>query len=87
MWYNQEKLVLFVVSRGASAKERVLEELQQRLPSHAVPDLLVPVDSLPLTSHGKAAPFLAGVVIVRVISVGSDAGVRRGPACGRCSVW
>ncbi|XP_058523250.1 beta-alanine-activating enzyme isoform X2 [Ochotona princeps] len=50
---NQEKLVLFVVSQGASVKEHVLEELQQRLPSHAVPDQLVPVDSLPLTSHGK----------------------------------
>lgn len=52
-WYNQEKLILFVVSKDALVKERIFKELQQRLPSHAVPDELVSVGSLPFTSHGK----------------------------------
>lgn len=52
-WYNQEKLILFVVSKDALLKERIFKELQQRLPSHAVPDELVSIGSLPFTSHGK----------------------------------
>lgn len=54
-WYNQEKLILFVVSKDALVKDRIFKELQQRLPSHAVPDELVLIRSLPFTSHGKVA--------------------------------
>ncbi|XP_054204915.1 beta-alanine-activating enzyme isoform X2 [Homo sapiens] len=52
-WYNQEKLILFMVSKDASVKEYIFKELQKYLPSHAVPDELVLIDSLPFTSHGK----------------------------------
>uniref|UniRef100_A0A8C3WMY6 Beta-alanine-activating enzyme n=1 Tax=Catagonus wagneri TaxID=51154 RepID=A0A8C3WMY6_9CETA len=52
-WYNQEQLILFVVSRDGLVKDDIFKELQKRLPSHAVPDELVLVDSLPFTSHGK----------------------------------
>ncbi|XP_033070495.1 beta-alanine-activating enzyme isoform X2 [Trachypithecus francoisi] len=52
-WYNQEKLILFMVSKDASVKEYIFKELQKYLPSHAIPDELVLIDSLPFTSHGK----------------------------------
>nr|XP_009938871.1 PREDICTED: acyl-CoA synthetase family member 4 [Opisthocomus hoazin] len=52
-WYQQEKLILFVVPKDALEKRETLEELQKRLPAHAVPDELVLIKALPLTSHGK----------------------------------
>ncbi|XP_025777301.1 beta-alanine-activating enzyme isoform X1 [Puma concolor] len=52
-WYNQEKLILFMVSKNDVAKEYIFKELQEHLPSHAIPDELVLIDSLPFTSHGK----------------------------------
>uniref|UniRef100_A0A8C6EKH4 Beta-alanine-activating enzyme n=1 Tax=Microcebus murinus TaxID=30608 RepID=A0A8C6EKH4_MICMU len=42
-WYNQEKLILFIVSK----------DNLRHLPSHAIPDELVLIDVLPFTSHGK----------------------------------
>ncbi|KAG8504951.1 Beta-alanine-activating enzyme, partial [Galemys pyrenaicus] len=53
IWYNQEKLILFVVSRNDFVKDNIFKELQEHLPSHAIPDELVLIESLPLTSHGK----------------------------------
>ncbi|XP_072799606.1 beta-alanine-activating enzyme isoform X3 [Vicugna pacos] len=52
-WYNQEKLILFMVSKKDLVKDCIFKELQKHLPSHAIPDELVLIDSLPLTSHGK----------------------------------
>ncbi|KAB1282527.1 Beta-alanine-activating enzyme [Camelus dromedarius] len=52
-WYNQEKLILFMVSKKDLVKDCIFKELQKYLPSHAIPDELVLIDSLPLTSHGK----------------------------------
>ncbi|XP_054845846.1 beta-alanine-activating enzyme [Eublepharis macularius] len=52
VWSQQEKLLLFVVPKG-SFRGDLFRELQERLPSCAVPDELLPIDTLPLTSHGK----------------------------------
>ncbi|KAF5926876.1 hypothetical protein HPG69_001507 [Diceros bicornis minor] len=52
-WYNQEKLILFMVSKNDLIKDYIFKELQKYLPSHAIPDELVLIDSLPFTSHGK----------------------------------
>ncbi|XP_021117978.1 acyl-CoA synthetase family member 4 isoform X4 [Heterocephalus glaber] len=52
-WYNQEKLILFIVSKDDVVKDHIFKELQQRLPNHAIPDDLVLIDTLPFTSHGK----------------------------------
>ncbi|XP_044935724.1 beta-alanine-activating enzyme isoform X2 [Mustela putorius furo] len=52
-WYNQEKLILFVVSKNDFVKEYIFKELQKHLPSHAIPDELLLIESLPFTSHGK----------------------------------
>ncbi|XP_032256315.1 beta-alanine-activating enzyme isoform X1 [Phoca vitulina] len=52
-WYNQEKLILFLVSKNDLVKEYIFKELQKHLPSHAIPDELLLIDSLPFTSHGK----------------------------------
>nr|XP_010342433.1 beta-alanine-activating enzyme isoform X2 [Saimiri boliviensis boliviensis] len=52
-WYNQEKLILFIVSKDALVKDYIFKELQKHLPSHAIPDELVLIDTLPFTSHGK----------------------------------
>ncbi|XP_056187959.1 beta-alanine-activating enzyme isoform X2 [Falco biarmicus] len=52
-WYQQEKLILFVVPKDDLEERETLKELQKRLPSYAVPDELVPIKTLPLTSHGK----------------------------------
>ncbi|XP_059240341.1 beta-alanine-activating enzyme isoform X2 [Mustela nigripes] len=52
-WYNQEKLILFVVSKNDFVKEYIFKELQKHLPSHANPDELLLIESLPFTSHGK----------------------------------
>uniref|UniRef100_A0A8C5UU92 Beta-alanine-activating enzyme n=1 Tax=Microcebus murinus TaxID=30608 RepID=A0A8C5UU92_MICMU len=51
-WYNQEKLILFIVSKDNLVKY-IFKELQRHLPSHAIPDELVLIDVLPFTSHGK----------------------------------
>ncbi|XP_008831521.1 beta-alanine-activating enzyme isoform X2 [Nannospalax galili] len=53
MWYNQEKLILFIVSRDDLIKDCVLKELQKHLPNHAIPDEIVLINTLPFTSHGK----------------------------------
>lgn len=53
IWYNQEKLILFMVSRNELVKNYIFKELATHLPSHAIPDELVLIDSLPFTSHGK----------------------------------
>ncbi|NXA22767.1 ACSF4 enzyme, partial [Ibidorhyncha struthersii] len=52
-WYRQEKLILFVVPKDELEKRETLKELQKHLPAHAVPDELVLIKALPLTSHGK----------------------------------
>ncbi|NXJ47760.1 ACSF4 enzyme, partial [Spizaetus tyrannus] len=52
-WYQQEKLILFVVPKDDLEKRETLKELQKHLPAHAVPDELVLIKALPLTSHGK----------------------------------
>ncbi|XP_065552996.1 beta-alanine-activating enzyme isoform X1 [Lathamus discolor] len=52
-WYQQEKLILFVVPQDDLKEKEVVKELQKRLPAYAVPDELVLVKALPLTSHGK----------------------------------
>lgn len=53
IWFNQEKLILFIVSKNELIKDYVFKELEKHLPSHAIPDELVLIDSLPFTSHGK----------------------------------
>ncbi|XP_055290700.1 beta-alanine-activating enzyme isoform X3 [Moschus berezovskii] len=53
IWYNQEKLILFMVTKNDLVKDYIFEELQKHLPSHAIPDELVLINSLPFTSHGK----------------------------------
>ncbi|XP_048365789.1 beta-alanine-activating enzyme isoform X2 [Sphaerodactylus townsendi] len=53
MWYRQEKLILFVVPKGSFEGGDLLRKLRERLPSYAVPDELLLVDTLPFTSHGK----------------------------------
>lgn len=52
-WYNQEKLVLFIVSKVDLVKDCIFKELQKHLPAHALPDDTVLIDSLPFTCHGK----------------------------------
>ncbi|KAM8800969.1 beta-alanine-activating enzyme isoform 1-T4 [Rhynchonycteris naso] len=53
IWYNQDKLILFMVSKNELVKDYIFKELEKHLPSHAIPDELVLIDSLPFTSHGK----------------------------------
>jgi acyl-CoA synthetase len=52
-WYNQEKLVLLIVSKDGLVKECIFKELQKHLPNNAIPDELVLIDALPFTSHSK----------------------------------
>ncbi|NXC18582.1 ACSF4 enzyme, partial [Corythaeola cristata] len=52
-WYQQEKLILFVVPKDGLEERETLTELQKHLPPHAIPDDLVLIKALPLTSHGK----------------------------------
>ncbi|KAL1790400.1 acyl-CoA synthetase family member 4 isoform X1 [Sigmodon hispidus] len=52
-WYNQEKLILFIVSNIDLEKDCIFKELQKHLPTHALPDDVVLIDTLPFTSHGK----------------------------------
>uniref|UniRef100_A0A8C8RJV4 Beta-alanine-activating enzyme n=1 Tax=Pelusios castaneus TaxID=367368 RepID=A0A8C8RJV4_9SAUR len=51
-WYQQEKLILFVVPKDNLAGD-TLKELQKHLPTHAIPDELMLIETLPFTSHGK----------------------------------
>ncbi|ELK03685.1 Acyl-CoA synthetase family member 4 [Pteropus alecto] len=51
-WYNQEKLILFLVSKKELVKDYIFKELEKHLPNYAIPDELVLIDSLPFTSHG-----------------------------------
>ncbi|XP_077158160.1 beta-alanine-activating enzyme isoform X2 [Paroedura picta] len=53
LWFQQEKLILFVVPKGGLKREALFRKLQECLPSYAVPDELLLIDALPLTSHGK----------------------------------
>lgn len=52
-WYNQEKLILFIVSKVGLVKDHIFKELQKHLPTHALPDDMVLIDTLPFTCHGK----------------------------------
>ncbi|XP_044873883.1 beta-alanine-activating enzyme isoform X7 [Mauremys mutica] len=51
-WYQQEKLILFVVPKDNLARD-TLKELQKHLPTYAIPDELVLIETLPFTLHGK----------------------------------
>ncbi|XP_028711534.1 beta-alanine-activating enzyme isoform X1 [Peromyscus leucopus] len=53
MWYNQEKLILFIASKVDLVKDCIFKELQKELPTHALPDDIVLIDTLPFTCHGK----------------------------------
>ncbi|XP_036619637.1 beta-alanine-activating enzyme isoform X2 [Trichosurus vulpecula] len=53
IWYHQERLILFVVTKDGLVKDGILGELQKHLPSYAVPDDIVVIEALPFTSHGK----------------------------------
>lgn len=53
IWYQQEKLILFVVPKDNLAEEDAFKELQKCLPVHAVPDELVLIEALPVTLHGN----------------------------------
>ncbi|NXP32817.1 ACSF4 enzyme, partial [Leiothrix lutea] len=52
-WYEQEKLILFVLPKDGFEERETLKELQKRLPAYGVPDEIVVINTLPLTSHGK----------------------------------
>ncbi|XP_013920299.1 PREDICTED: acyl-CoA synthetase family member 4-like [Thamnophis sirtalis] len=52
IWYQEEKLILFVAPKAVS-KGHLLKKLQECLPSYAIPDEVLPIDTLPFTSHGK----------------------------------
>ncbi|XP_027532241.1 beta-alanine-activating enzyme isoform X3 [Neopelma chrysocephalum] len=52
-WYQQEKLILFVLPKNDLEERETLKELQKHLPAYAVPDEIVVIKALPLTSHGK----------------------------------
>ncbi|XP_027741321.1 beta-alanine-activating enzyme isoform X1 [Empidonax traillii] len=52
-WYQQEKLILFVLPKDDLEEKETLKELQKHLPAYAVPDEIVVIKALPLTSHGK----------------------------------
>nr|XP_056711429.1 beta-alanine-activating enzyme [Euleptes europaea] len=53
IWYQQEKLILFVVPKGSFEGGDLFRKLQEYLPSYAVPDELLLIETLPFTSHGK----------------------------------
>ncbi|XP_051822133.1 beta-alanine-activating enzyme isoform X2 [Antechinus flavipes] len=53
IWYHQERLILFVVTKDDLVKDGILGELQKHLPGYAVPDDIVVIEALPFTSHGK----------------------------------
>ncbi|XP_004616501.2 beta-alanine-activating enzyme isoform X1 [Sorex araneus] len=72
IWCNQEKLILFTVSKADLGKDYIFHELQERLPSHAVPDDLVPVDALPFTSHGKVDVSQLNKIYLNYINLKSE---------------
>lgn len=53
---GQDSLVLtaYVVVKGTAGKDEILEYLSDRLPSYMVPSILYQLDSIPLTTNGKA---------------------------------
>ncbi|XP_077333569.1 beta-alanine-activating enzyme isoform X1 [Lithobates pipiens] len=53
MWSKAEQLVLFIVPRGSVDKKALWRAVESNLLSHAVPDDLILIDTLPLTKHGK----------------------------------
>ncbi|XP_062963789.1 beta-alanine-activating enzyme isoform X3 [Cynocephalus volans] len=71
-WYNQEKLILFMVSKDDLVKDYIFEELQKRLPSYAIPDELVLIDTLPFTSHGKIDVSELNKIYLNYINVKSE---------------
>ncbi|NWH87482.1 ACSF4 enzyme, partial [Aegithalos caudatus] len=52
-WYQQEKLILFVLPKDDFEEREARKALQKRLPSYAIPDEILVIKALPLTSHGK----------------------------------
>lgn len=58
LWHQEEKLILFAVPKGHFQQGELFRNLQECLPSYAVPDELLLIDTLPLTSHGKKEYFL-----------------------------
>ncbi|NXF99963.1 ACSF4 enzyme, partial [Sakesphorus luctuosus] len=52
-WYQQEKLILFVLPKDDLEEKKTLKELQKHLPAYAIPDDIVVIKALPLTLHGK----------------------------------
>ncbi|NXN78119.1 ACSF4 enzyme, partial [Bombycilla garrulus] len=52
-WYQEEKLILFVLPKDDFEERETLRELQKHLPVYAVPDEIIVIKALPLTSHGK----------------------------------
>ncbi|XP_045387624.1 beta-alanine-activating enzyme isoform X3 [Lemur catta] len=71
-WYNQEKLILFMVSKDNLVKDYIFQELQRHLPSHAIPDELVLIDVLPFTSHGKIDVSELNKIYLNYINVKSE---------------
>ncbi|XP_065770151.1 beta-alanine-activating enzyme isoform X5 [Muntiacus reevesi] len=71
-WYNQEKLILFMVTKNDLVKDYIFEELQKHLPSHAVPDELVLINSLPFTSHGKVDVSELNKIYLNYINLKSE---------------
>ncbi|XP_073439683.1 beta-alanine-activating enzyme-like isoform X2 [Dendrobates tinctorius] len=53
IWFNAKQLVLFVVLKRPLEKKSLWRHLQAHLLSHALPDNVVLVDSLPHSKHGK----------------------------------
>jgi amino acid adenylation domain-containing protein len=47
------QLIAFVVSEGTLNSEEVIKYLGNRLPKYMIPDLLIPIEAVPLTRHGK----------------------------------
>ncbi|XP_003415938.1 beta-alanine-activating enzyme isoform X2 [Loxodonta africana] len=71
-WYNQEKLILFIVSQEDLVKDYIFKELQKHLPSHAIPDELVLIDALPFTSHGKIDVLELNKIYLNYMNLKSD---------------
>ncbi|XP_071980130.1 beta-alanine-activating enzyme isoform X2 [Engystomops pustulosus] len=53
VWYQAKQLVLFVVLKKPLEKKSLWRYLQAHLLSYTLPDDLVVVDRMPLTTHGK----------------------------------
>ncbi|XP_066576016.1 beta-alanine-activating enzyme [Amia ocellicauda] len=53
--YKEHRLLVFVVaaSQSPDIDKVILHSLSKRMPVHGIPDTLVWVEALPLTSHGK----------------------------------